>query len=240
MRKRNFILLFTGIALMLIGMGNTWMEYRRMHNPLDQVADVGSGSGQAAIPYQFSRPHETQIPVSMDHAYSLSNGMDGIGSAASNPVQGQVPDRLVIPAIRLDAPIIPITYRSISLDDQMYNQWLAPNQYAVGWQDTSALLGLPGNSVFDGHHNSFGKVFKDLVDLSVGDSIDLYSGNRVFHYQVIIKLLVPERDQLISTRLANARWIAPTSDERITLITCWPASSNTHRVIVVAYPVSLQ
>ena len=39
-------------------------------------------------------------------------------------------------------------------------------------------------------------------------------------------------------RLANARWIQPSEDERLTLITCWPYESNTHRLIIVALPAS--
>jgi LPXTG-site transpeptidase (sortase) family protein len=38
-------------------------------------------------------------------------------------------------------------------------------------------------------------------------------------------------------RQANARWIGPFNDERLTLVTCWPYTNNTHRVIVVAKPV---
>jgi sortase A len=41
----------------------------------------------------------------------------------------------------------------------------------------------------------------------------------------------------LEVRLANAEWIKATEDERITLITCWPYESNTHRVVVVAVPV---
>jgi len=37
-------------------------------------------------------------------------------------------------------------------------------------------------------------------------------------------------------RQENARWIAPTDDERLTLVTCWPYTNNTHRVVVVAKP----
>jgi sortase A len=37
-------------------------------------------------------------------------------------------------------------------------------------------------------------------------------------------------------RLENARWIGPFPDERLTLVTCWPYTNNTHRVIVIAKP----
>jgi len=75
------------------------------------------------------------------------------------------------------------------------------------------------------------------VRLDIGDVIIIYSGSQEFRYQVAAKMLLPERYRPLSTRMENARWIAPSTDERITLITCWPADSNTHRVVVVAFPI---
>lgn len=40
----------------------------------------------------------------------------------------------------------------------------------------------------------------------------------------------------VDVRMDNARWILPSTDERLTLVTCWPAKSNTHRLIIVASP----
>ena len=37
--------------------------------------------------------------------------------------------------------------------------------------------------------------------------------------------------------MENAAWIMPSEDERLTLVTCWPYTSNTHRLIIVARPV---
>jgi sortase A len=51
-------------------------------------------------------------------------------------------------------------------------------------------------------------------------------------------MILPERDMDMDTRMENARWILPSTDERLTLITCWPAESNTHRLIVVAQPLN--
>ena len=39
-------------------------------------------------------------------------------------------------------------------------------------------------------------------------------------------------------RVENAGWVLPTDDERLTLITCWPYESNTHRLVLVAKPVA--
>jgi sortase (surface protein transpeptidase) len=36
--------------------------------------------------------------------------------------------------------------------------------------------------------------------------------------------------------MENTAWIGPMDDERITLVTCWPETSNTHRLVVVAEP----
>jgi sortase (surface protein transpeptidase) len=34
----------------------------------------------------------------------------------------------------------------------------------------------------------------------------------------------------------NLRLLSPTADQRLTLITCWPPWSNTHRVVIVCFP----
>ncbi len=68
--------------------------------------------------------------------------------------------------------------------------------------------------------------------------MNVYSGGQRFVYQITEAIIVEERDQPIEVRQANAAWIAPTDDERITLVSCWPYQSNTHRVIVVARPIA--
>ena len=106
----------------------------------------------------------------------------------------------------------------------------------AGWHNTSAPLGIPGNTVLNGHHNAFEEIFRDLIEVAEGDLIHLTSGDRIFTYQVGLKLVLNERFKPVDVRLANAQWILPSQDERLTLITCWPYESNTHRVILVAIP----
>lgn len=151
-----------------------------------------------------------------------------------------LPNKLIIPKIQLEAPIEPVSYKVVEVDGKTYEQWYAPDAPTVGWHQTSAQLGAPGNTILNGHHNIFGEVFRDLSKLEVGDRITIQSGQRVFEYVVGTRLIVPERYQTIETRLENARWIQPSGDERITLVTCWPFESNTHRVIVVAVPVEAE
>jgi sortase A len=114
--------------------------------------------------------------------------------------------------------------------------WNVPNRFAAGWLNTSAPAGERGNTVLDGHHNIAGEVFRYVVDLKRGDTIQLWVGNQPREYVVSLRKILPEKGQPLEVRLDNAKWIQPTSDERLTLVTCWPYTNNTHRLIVVALP----
>jgi sortase A len=142
------------------------------------------------------------------------------------------PTRIVIPAINLDAPIEPVGWSQVN----GVNSWNIPNHFAAGWLKTSAPLGRSGNTVLDGHHNIAGEVFRHLVDLKAGDLIEVYSDDQMVRYEVTTLHILPDRDQPLEVRRQNALWIQPTVDERLTLVTCWPYTNNTHRLIVVAKP----
>ncbi len=149
---------------------------------------------------------------------------------------GLVPSRIVIPAINLDAPVIEVGWEVTSVDGQAVSTWVVPNQFAAGWHKTSAPAGQPGNTVLNGHHNVYGEVFRYLVDLEPGAEIVLYAGETPYYYSVTGRHILEESGQPVEVRTQNARWMLPTEDERLTLITCWPYTNNTHRVIVVALP----
>jgi len=146
---------------------------------------------------------------------------------------GSIPTRIVIPAIQLDAPVETAGWHVVN----GVSQWDVPNLFAAGWLMTSAALGKAGNTAITGHHNIDGEVFRGLVKLKPGDRITLYSNEVPFYYEITTRKILPERGQPEKVRLENARWIQPTEDERITLITCWPYTSNTHRLIIVAKPL---
>lgn len=148
------------------------------------------------------------------------------------------PERLVIPAIDLDATVEPVGWIEITLNGETFGQWQVPDGGAVGWHDTSAGVGQSGNTVLNGHHNLYGQVFRRLVELNAGDSLSLWTGDSEYTYVVTQVAILPERGQPIEVRLANAAYILPTDDERLTLVTCWPYSGNSHRLIVVAKPIA--
>jgi LPXTG-site transpeptidase (sortase) family protein len=148
-----------------------------------------------------------------------------------------IPVRISIPNIDLTADIINAMQKEIVQGEKTYIQWSAPDEFAVGWHFTSSFLGVPGNTVLNGHHNVFGKVFEHLDQLVSGDEIFIYGNDlHIYEYVVSNTMILAERDVSLDERLENARWILPSEDERITLITCWPYFSNTHRLIIVARP----
>jgi LPXTG-site transpeptidase (sortase) family protein len=159
-------------------------------------------------------------------------------SASPTPSPPEIPLRLVIASIGLEAQVVPAETKVIELSGREYQQWLAPEKFASGWHPDSAMLGEAGNTVLNGHHNVAGEVFGRLVEVEIGDVIQVYSAGSVFTYQIVNKMTLPEKYEQLDVRMNNARWILPSRDERLTLITCWPPESNTHRLIVVAKPLA--
>lgn len=160
---------------------------------------------------------------------------------SQEPVQVQlppeVPARIVIESIGLDAPVVPAPVEFEMLAGKEFMKWLVPAERATGWHTTSAMLGEPGNTVLNGHHNAFGEVFVTLDEVVEGDIIWVESKNSRFSYQITNKIILPEKYEELEVRLHNAQWLLPSVDERLTLISCWPYESNTHRLIVVASPI---
>jgi sortase A len=91
--------------------------------------------------------------------------------------------------------------------------------------------------VLNGHHNVHGEVFRYLENLQPGDEITLYTGVTSHYYAVTERHILKEKGESEEVRLQNAQFILPTEDERLTLVTCWPYTNNTHRLIIVAVPM---
>jgi sortase A len=189
-----------------------------------------SQRARTPMPTRTPTPTFTPTPTAVPTATPLPTPTPGLAPPASAP-----PDRIVIPDISLDAPVVPIGWHVEEQDGQKVSVWDSPD-YAAGWHNTSAYPGNPGNVVLNGHNNIRGEVFRYLIDLEPRASIQLYVGDTVYHYIVSEKHLLKERGEPPEVRYQNAQWIAPTPDERLTLVTCWPYTSNTHRVIIMAKP----
>jgi sortase A len=150
-----------------------------------------------------------------------------------------LPSRIVIPSINVDAPVLPVSLETIKIDGQQQAAWQVLDIYAAGWHETSATLGVPGNTVLNGHNTTHGEVFRDLYTLKPDDLIIIYSDDMPFTYAVTEILILPEAGQPLEVRIENARHILPTEDERLTLVTCHPYGSLRNRLIVIAQPTEV-
>ena len=90
----------------------------------------------------------------------------------------------------------------------------------------------------NGHNNIYGSVFRKLYTLQTGDEVRLGAGDKVITYRVEEVMILKERDEPLDVRIKNAQYIQPMADDRLTLISCWPENNNTHRVVVIAKPVT--
>ena len=151
------------------------------------------------------------------------------------PPAGDPPTRLIIPKINVDTPVIEVGWHIVEEHGRRFSEWDVADRVA-GWHRGSAYPGNIGNTVVSGHHNIDGEVFRYIVDLEAGDQVYLYVGDQMYPYTVTEKHILAEKGMSDEVRSENAQWIAQTTDERVTLVTCWPYTNNTHRLIVVAKP----
>jgi len=179
-------------------------------------------------------PWPSPLPTSSVAEVAVSAVPPTPGSTSTPSVTGP-PVRIVAPAIGLDAPVVSVGGKRITQNGDMIAVWEVASQ-AAGWHENSATPGTAGNVVLSGHHNKEGEVFRYVVDLEPGDTVTLYTEERPYTYSVETRFVVRDKGMPEETRRENARWIGSYPDQRLTLVTCWPYNTNTHRVIVVARP----
>ena len=216
------------------------LDTQATFSPLDQSSDVLSFDNGGFAPDIVP----TLLPgATVDQQQLLSRFQPHSGQGLStSEMPGAssrtwTPNRIVIPAIGLDAPIVLAKHTIVTYDGERFPLWEVPDLFAAGWATNSAPLGVVGNTVLFGHHNTEGQVFKYLERLERNDLIVVYSDEKEFTYIVMLKMILPERNEPMDVKFQNARWILPSADERLTLLTCWPYTSNTHRLILVALPI---
>lgn len=143
--------------------------------------------------------------------------------------------RIVIPAIGVDSPVVPVGWHVEEIGGQVVTVWDVA-RYAVGHHQGSGNPGEGTNIVLAGHSGGYGGVFRRLVEVQPGDEVMLHTAGGQYLYVVEEVLLLKEAGMPMEDRLNNARYMAPTEEERLTLITCWPVHIYDHRVIVLARP----
>ncbi|RSK26414.1 class D sortase [Bacillus sp. HMF5848] len=119
-----------------------------------------------------------------------------------------------IPSINLKLPILEGTTEQNLL-------------FAAGHLTGTASIGSKGNAALAGHRNfKYGSMFNRLDEVKVGDSITVQTKTNTFTYIVDQNKVVLPDDTSV---------LYPQGDQSIlTLITCTPIKTATHRLIVQA------
>lgn len=147
------------------------------------------------------------------------------------------PTRIVAETVNLDAPVVEMGWYVEEKWGRVSSVWDVPENEAA-WHRNSARPGEGGNVVISGHNASLGgQVFAEIENLEVGDLITIWNDvNESFIYQIQEKTIIRTFAATAETQEFLQASMDPTSQEQLTLITCWPRWTNTHRLVIVAEP----
>ncbi len=166
--------------------------------------------------------------------YDLAPADPAIQALAERTLGNRLPTTIRIPNLALETDIIAVGWQRTATSVT----WDSP-AYATGYLISSAAPGDIGNTVIYGHNNVEGEVFKALDELTIGDEIQIETQDgTVFTYQVSETTIILETGITPSQQAEHLSFFEQTNDERLTLLTCWPYTSNSHRVVVVAQRLS--
>ncbi|WP_298005139.1 MULTISPECIES: sortase [Anaerolinea] len=230
MKKAILRWTFFGVGTVLLVLG-TWSYFRPA--PVNAATEVLQALGEGYDPYlvQVLEPSSSTNTILPD-TYQYSTDLYLVEESLESPLN--LPESIIIPAIQLEAPVQVTRSRKIIVRGVVYEQWLVPDTFAVGWNPSASTPGSGGNIVLYGHHNVKGAVFSRLYQVQRGDEITLVSRGLQYHYSVTDIQKVKEKDVSFAQMLKNAELLKDTPEEQLTLVTCWPPYDSTHRLIVIA------
>jgi sortase A len=231
-------LLIIGGLAMLLGIGG-WYAYQTYSNDQEMQAFQREGvkidptpdtlAGGAVVTTPTAQP--TMPPPHLPNGPNIADWAGVVKQQDDSP-----PVRLSIPSVGIDSKIVPITWKMIpSKNGGSKSEWQVAD-YAVGHHSGSANPGEPGNVVLSGHVDYRGQVFKELHNVKKGDQVIVYTEKGQYVYVVTDLVLVREDGASDAEKARNARYMDPTPDQTLTMITCYPYGIDTHRFIAIAKP----
>lgn len=182
-----------------------------------QISSLFEKGEENLIISNFSNESETyESPVLIDEPLNVSSSgiSDIFNSIFNDDLAQNIPEifgYLEIPVIFLDQYVVEGTSK----------QNLT---YGPGYYIETSFPGNGGNVGIAGHRTTYGAPFLDLDKLSTGDEVFLTVGNFRFKY-VIDEIVIIEPNQ-------GEHYLYHRGDERITLTTCHPKSSDKLRLVV--------
>ena len=179
--------------------------------PLPQIGVTnGMDAEDEEIPTNNEAPYTPDYENGEYEAFYFEHLPD---SAFPNAVQGI--GILTIERINLNLPIAEgVEYATLRI--------------APGRVLQTARIGEIGNAVIAGHRNyTFGSMFNRLDELEIGDIVQYQARNgEMMEFEVFEIAVIEPHDQIA--------FLQPVNDSIITLYTCTPTRTATHRLIIRA------
>jgi sortase A len=207
MRRGRIALLAAGVLLLLASIPAAGLG----RSPTHLVA-----SSRQVLATAVSTPSPS--PTASPAAQPTQAPQPNVAAAVAAPPSSPVVARISIPRIGIRSA--PIYDRGTDGKGVML---IAPG-YAVTRYAFSAPFGT-GNTFLYGHDDIDGSIFGRLYDLGPGDIVQVTVGGETQVYRVTGHEIVPP---------SAVGVLAPTSDVRLTIMTCWPYNVDTKRWIVTA------
>lgn len=134
---------------------------------------------------------------------------------------------LFIPSLNISAPVIP----NVS---GVKKEYLKALENGLVHFKSTLLPGQGGNIVIFGHSSyyqdrpgNYKDIFKDLEKIKKGDIIKITLNSKKYLYKVSATYVVDP---------GEVKYLNPSKEEKLTLITCIPPGTTRYRLIVIATP----
>jgi|GEM_PF-3720130 len=142
---------------------------------------------------------------------------------------GAYPIQIAIQDIDIFSPVLVVQ------TDPEFN--IVTPREEVGYYALTPKIGAGGNSVMVGHVYP-GRVFNALLDVEVGAQIRVTDEFYEEHYYEVTEIIrFPYEVGTEEDRELGFEYMYDQSEERITLVTCYPEYEWTHRFVVRAKPI---
>jgi sortase A len=191
---------------------------------------VATATAAACIVFTMTLARASLLSPIDEEVTSREQG--GAPAMRTDTEKGELPARLVIPAIDLDAEV-----QHVGLG-KSGNMAVPTNYTDVGWYRYGAVPGERGSAVIDGHFdNGLGldAVFKNIEELKRGDRITVVAHNGTERTFEVESVITYPREAVPLERLFNR-----TDRPRLNLITCsgdWNNQVESYDQRVVVYAV---
>jgi len=226
-----------GNLLMLAGV-YTVLYYGGVYAQAEYSRLAARGDNNLPVAEAIAAPDMERTGAALAALPSSTRPASAEADTATGTAQASTITRLRIPSIDLDSKVVAIRKVTKKKRGKEVQEWKVPN-FVVGHHEGSANPGAQDNVVMTGHVGGYSGIFENLFFVARGDHVIVDSNGQQYLYVVQEVLLLEEENAPPEQRAANARYIAPTGHDMVTLVTCWPPHGKDRykqRVVVRARP----